>query len=141
MKKGKSSIRVLIDTNIWISFLIGKHLSGLVNLLDRNAILIILPQEQLDELIEVLKRPKFSKYFSDLQIEEFLSLLEEKSLLVKPKKFLDLCRDPKDNYILSTAIEFNVDIIVSGDEDLLVLKEIQQTRIVSFKHFQSIVEK
>jgi len=53
----QSKYRVIIDTNIWISFLIGKSLTGLVDHLYSGRIRIILSQFQIDELILVLTRP------------------------------------------------------------------------------------
>ncbi|MBP6871295.1 MAG: putative toxin-antitoxin system toxin component, PIN family [Bacteroidales bacterium] len=68
----KSSYRVIIDSNIWISFLIGKSLSGLVDNLSSGKIRVILSPFQIDELILVLTRPKFHKYFKSSDIIEFL---------------------------------------------------------------------
>ena len=41
MKKGNKSYRIIVDSNIWISFLIGKNLKGLQNLLDSKANFLI----------------------------------------------------------------------------------------------------
>jgi len=71
----KNNIRVVIDTNIWISFLIGKTLSGLSETIIKDNIRIIFSKELFDELIEVLQRPKFKKYFSQENIAELISLL------------------------------------------------------------------
>ena len=37
MKKGTKSFKIIVDSNIWISFLIGKNLKGLQNLIDSKA--------------------------------------------------------------------------------------------------------
>ena len=36
-----NAIRVVIDTNIWISFLIGKSLSGLSNAINSNKVCVL----------------------------------------------------------------------------------------------------
>lgn len=136
MKNAKKSLKVIIDSNVWISFLIGKQLATLTDLLSSNRIIIILPSLQFDELVEVLQRPKFNKYFNQKQIEEFFSLLEEKAEWIDVVEEINLCRDPKDNYLLSAAVQSKADFLVSGDEDLLILEQLYQTQIISFKHFE-----
>ena len=63
MKKANNAYKVIIDTNIWISFLIGKRLAGLHKYIYHEKIVIITCKEQLLELAEVLKRPKIFKKF------------------------------------------------------------------------------
>ena len=58
----RSKLRVIIDTNCWISFLIGRRLSKLVNLLSNERIQLIICDELLAEIQEVTTRPKFAKY-------------------------------------------------------------------------------
>ena len=56
-------MRVVIDTNIWISFLIGKTLIGLRDAIISGRITILFSEELFAELIEVLQRPKFKNTF------------------------------------------------------------------------------
>ena len=76
MKKESKSYRVIIDSNIWISFLIGKNLIGLQNHIDSQKLKIVTCNEQLVELSEVFKKPKFRKYFTKEQITEFLNKIK-----------------------------------------------------------------
>ena len=62
MRMGGRSIKIIVDTNIWISFLIGKNLKGLQNQIDSQSILIITYEEQLRELSEAFKKPKLKKF-------------------------------------------------------------------------------
>ena len=55
MKMGGRSTKIIVDTNIWISFLIGKDLKGLQNHIDSDTIVIITCEEQIRELSEKLK--------------------------------------------------------------------------------------
>ena len=59
----KSKLRVIVDTNCWISFLIGRRLSNLVDLLSNERIQLVLCNELLEEIRDVTSRPKFAKYF------------------------------------------------------------------------------
>ena len=75
----KSKLRVIVDTNCWISFLIGRRLSKLVDLLSNERIQLIICDELLAEIQEVTTRPKFAKYFPAKDVE---SLIEFCRLLV-----------------------------------------------------------
>lgn len=78
-----NTVRVVIDTNIWISFLIGKTLSGLSEAIISGQVIVLFSNDLFSELIEVLSRPKFKKYFSVLAIEELIALLYEKVELIE----------------------------------------------------------
>ena len=85
MSKANTMLKLIIDTNIWISFLIGKSLKGLQYFLQDNRFQIITSNEQISELVDVLNRPKLQKYFSKVQVIEFLKLIELKSKIVDYK--------------------------------------------------------
>ena len=55
--------RVILDTNLWISFLISKSQEELDGLLESGLVTLIFPRELLEEFLEVAARPKFSKFF------------------------------------------------------------------------------
>lgn len=130
--------RVLIDTNVFVSFLIGKAIKDLPKLIYSEAVVLVVSDELISEFIEVASRPKFIKYFSREVVENALLLLSEKSISVEPTSKVNVCRDPKDNYLLSIAEEGNVDLLVSGDDDLLTLGSYKNTRIVPFKEFEQL---
>ena len=126
-------MRVVIDTNIWISFLIGKVLYGLEELLSKE-IQVIISDEQLEEIISVLKRPKFKKYFTDKDIKELLFLIQKVSEMVIIEHKITNCRDEKDNFILETALKGKADIIITGDKDLLDLNPYKGIKISLIKN-------
>lgn len=139
MKKASKPFKVIVDTNIWISFLIGKSLTGLQQYINAQSVLIVTCEEQIHELTDVFKKPKISKYFTSEQIAEFFELLEESSENVVLNTKIDLCRDLKDNYLLSLAIDSNADFLITGDNDLLVLNEIESTSIIKFIDFEKMI--
>ena len=130
-------LKVIIDTNIWISFLIGLSLKRLHYFLYDKQFMILISNEQINELIDVLSRSKLQKYFSKEQVTEFLKLIETKSQIVEYKTIVNICRDPKDNYLLSMAIDSKADYLITGDADLLELKKIEGTQIINFNDFQN----
>jgi putative PIN family toxin of toxin-antitoxin system len=50
------------------------------------------------------------------------------------------CRDPKDNFLLDLAQTVHADFLITGDNDLLVLKQHFDTVIISFNDFISFVK-
>jgi hypothetical protein len=48
---------------------------------------------------------------------------------------LPLSRDPKDDYLLIFAADYEIDFLVTGDKDLLVLQQWHNTRIITFSDF------
>ncbi len=128
-------IRIILDTNLWISFLITKNLSGLDKLLFDGKIQLVFSEELLNEFITVSGRPKLKKYFSKADLIDILKFMDTYAELVIVKSKVDLCRDPKDNFLLSLAIDSNADFLLTGDKDLLSLKKIGKTKIIRISKY------
>jgi len=56
-------------------------------------------------------------------------------LLLKATSIVEVCRDPKDNYLLALAKGGEADFLISGDEDLLILKRFEDTEVVLISDF------
>ncbi|SLM30611.1 conserved hypothetical protein [Desulfamplus magnetovallimortis] len=139
MAQKANSLKVVIDTNIWIAFLIGKTLSGLSKALIDDRIRILFSDELFEELVEVLHRPKFTKYFSKEDITELISLIHSKTEFVEAKEKFEVCRDPKDNFLLDLCVAGNADYLITGDEDLLVLNPFCDVQIINYREFWKIL--
>jgi putative PIN family toxin of toxin-antitoxin system len=73
--KAKSH-KVIFDTNVWISFIIGKRLAGLKDYIVTGRITIVYSRRLLQELSEVTSRPKIKKYFPSNEVEEMIDLIK-----------------------------------------------------------------
>ena len=129
------SKKVILDTNLWISFLISKKFKDIDNLIDKRKLILIFSQESIEEFLTVAKRPKFKRYFSDNDLKELLQHFDKYGKLVKVKAIISDCRDYKDNFLLSLAVESKADFLVTGDTDLLILKNIKKTIICTWIEF------
>lgn len=129
------SKKVILDTNLWISFLISKKYNSLDNLLDNGDIIFIFSEESLEEFVTVARRPKISRYIPEPALDEILSLFNKYGKLINVVSDVDKCRDQKDNFLLNLAIDSNADYLVTGDSDLLILKQIKNTRIIKWNDF------
>lgn len=129
--------RVILDTNLWISFLISKRQKELDILLESGAVTLIFSQELLEEFLEVSERPKFKRFFKKSNIKTLLTQIETFGELIRVESKINECRDPKDNFLLSLSVDGKADFLVTGDSDLLVLGKIEKTKIVSWAEFIS----
>ena len=132
----KSKIRVIVDTNCWISFLIGRRLSRLVDLLSNERIQLVLCNELLEEIRDVTSRPKFAKYFPKEDVESLIEFMQLIGEVFDPQQQVAICRDEADDYLLALAIEAKANYLVTGDQDLLVLQKIGTCRIVDASSFE-----
>jgi len=130
--------RIVLDTNLWISFLITKDLSKLDKRIFTGETILIFSQELLHEFITVVSRPKFKKYFSQEEIIEILDIIDQQAIFVEVTSDIKKCRDEKDNFLLSLAVDGNADFLITGDQDLLELKSIEKTQIVTINQYLEV---
>lgn len=129
--------RVIIDTNLWISFLLTKDYSKLDGILSEARLTLLFSQESLEEFIEVAQRPKFKKYFSKSELYELLLQIKERALFITVHSIIDVCRDPKDNYLLSLAKDGAATHLITGDKDLLDIGVFGKTKILTLTAYLS----
>lgn len=137
----KVPIRLVIDTNLWIHFLISNRLPFLDKLLVKKGSVLIFSQQLLREFIEVARRPKFQKYFIEEDLAEILGFIHAKSNFIHITTEINICRDKKDNFLLSLAVDGSADYLITGDKDLLDLREIEGTRIVTIGELQQLFKR
>jgi len=97
-------------------------------------------QETLAELERVMLRPKFDRYLSRSRRRSFVAVLRRRMRLcvVEEAHFQTVdphCRDPLDDKFLALALSADADVIISSDEDLLVLHPWRGVPIVTAAEF------
>lgn len=127
------AIKIIIDTNLWISFLIGKGLKELKNLLVEETVQVVISEEILQEIIIVTQRPKLQKYFPRNKVDELIQILQAIGLFIIITTEVSICRDPKYNYLLALAKDSNANFLVTGDQDLLMIERFENTEIVTYQ--------
>ena len=131
----KPTIKVIIDTNLWISFLIGKELAKLKELIVDRTIQVVLCEQIIEEINLVTQRPKLQKYFPATKVQELLELLRIIGLWIEVTSEVSICRDAKDNYLLALAKDSQANFLITGDADLLSLVNFEGTKISTYKDF------
>lgn len=127
--------RVVIDTNLWISFLLTRDFSKLDRLMSIDQAVLLISQELLEEIVEVAERPKFRKYFDLFELTDLLVGLRQRAELVQVSFQVNVCRDSKDNFLLSLAIDGAATHLLTGDKDLLVLHPFGEIKILTIADF------
>lgn len=128
----KKRLKVVVDTNIFISALLGSEKSKfIIEKFINGEIDIIITEEIFLEIVETLKDKKFSEVINKEDLKNLIELLKIDATWVIPKEKIDACRDAKDNIILECAISGNADFIITGDNDLLSLKKFKKISIIN----------
>ncbi len=121
--------RVVVDTNLWISFLIGKRLEGFLDLLGNPWFEPVSSQQLNEEILRVARRPKFHDFFNEEDVNRLEEWMTSHCTMVEIGEIPSRCRDPKDDFLLELAVQSNAIYLVSGDEDLLELGQIGDCKI------------
>jgi len=134
MPKNKP-LKLIIDTNLWVSFIISNKQNLLDTLLFRNKARLIFSSELITEIQETIKKPRLKKYFATNALEEMLSTFEPIIDLIKVESIVTICRDPNDNFLLALAKDGKADYLLTGDKDLLELIKFGKTKIKTITSF------
>jgi len=113
---------VVVDTNVWVSAVIspaGPPAKLRRAFLDGNFEALAC-SELIDEVLDVLQRPRIKDKYGILQteIDEVGRVLKRFSTVVTPQPVAYGLRDPDDDYLLELAVAGAADVIVTGDGDL-----------------------
>ena len=134
------TITVVFDNNAWISFCMKGRLRLIETLFPNPQIRIYACQNLINEFDNISSRDYLQKYLNPERVETAKTALqrfnEPFEMLPNAKQ---ICRDPKDDYFLYFSEQYNLDFIVTGDKDLLVLEKHGLTQIITFNEFMSIL--
>ncbi len=108
-----------------------------MSLLREGEFVLLVSPPLLAELVDVAARPKFRPHFPVEFAHQLAMTLTEAGEFVDVEAIspTPLSRDPKDDYLLMMAQKGKADVLVTGDDDLLVLERYGSTRILSARSF------
>lgn len=142
-------MRVVIDTNIWISALLNPsgEPARLVAAFMKGEFELVVCEPLVKEIAEVLRRPRIAKKYqlNDEQINSYCELITQQAIWVDFVGSLRLCRDPRDDFLLEAALWSSADYLVTRDDDLKQDHELVQlmremkTQIVSMQQFLNLL--
>jgi uncharacterized protein len=128
-------MNVLIDTNVLLSAAVRDRdpERAVIFVACEDSWRWIVTSDILQEYENVLRRPKFA--LSDVQLAEWMQVLGLRTILVASPPVVQFERDPKDAPFLAAILAMPIDILITGDADLLSLKETTPTRILTVAEF------
>ena len=128
-------MKIVIDSNVFVSsFFWGGNprevFERVINGLDE----LYITDEIIMEIKSVMKSRKFN--LNNIEIEDYIKIIEKYSKKIVSKKIPEsISRDKSDDKILQCRLDGNVDYIITGDKDLLVLKEYKTIKILNPKDY------
>jgi putative PIN family toxin of toxin-antitoxin system len=99
---------------------------------------LYITDEILKEILSVMNSSKFDTNINE--IKDYIKIIEKYSKKIISKNVSEsISRDKDDDKILQCGLDGNVDFIVTGDKDLLVLREYKSIRIIKPKDYLETV--
>jgi putative PIN family toxin of toxin-antitoxin system len=119
-------VRVVVDANVLVSAVISElgPPREIVDAWVQERFELIVSPALLDELGDVLTRPRLRRWVSAEVAVEFIAGLAQDALVLEdPPLQAGLTADPDDDYLIVLARAAGADYLVSGDRHLLSLEE------------------
>ena len=139
-------MRVLLDANIFISYLLKPDAEGTIRrIVDAGfttVYTLLAPPPLIEELTRKIQhKPYLNQRITSADIAALCMLIEAaaESLPLMQESVPVATRDPKDDYLLAYARAGQADYLVSGDADLLVLDPVGPLRIISPADFAALL--
>jgi len=129
-------VKAVFDTNIFVAAFVSEGICArLLRRARKKQVFLYTSTIILEEFQKVLSK-KLSA--SPKEIKEALKLVEEavEGVVEPSHEVLGVCRDADDDRILACALAVDAKYLVTGDEDLLILKKYKGIRIVSPRDFE-----
>ena len=133
----KMNRRFVFDTNVIVSAVLRPQSQPNIALKKAQNLgtLLVSPNTWL-ELESVLSRPKFNRYITLEERQNFLLDFSQTVELILTDSFSTKeCRDPKDNQYLELAVNGQAECLITGDQDLLILNPFRGISILSIWEF------
>jgi putative PIN family toxin of toxin-antitoxin system len=127
-------MRVVLDTNVFISAVLGGRLGIILEKWKAGSFTLIVTDVIAGEYLNVLSRPKF-KISEEEMIAVSDYLLQVAEFVTPEEEITIIADDPTDNRFLDAAIAGKADFVVSGDHHLLHLKSFRDISIITAKEF------
>jgi uncharacterized protein len=131
-------VKAVFDTNVLIAAFLTEGLcSGLLIRARKQAFHLVLCDDIIREFKGILEK-KFKLTSTD--ISEISAIVSEAAaeILQELGPIPNICRDPNDDMIIACAIEGAADYIVTGDEDLLILKRYKEIVVINPRNFEAL---
>lgn len=128
-------IRVVLDTNVFVSSFFGGNPRKVVDLWKMGRITLCLSKPVIEEYVEVLRRLGLQ---DEREMEELLGLFARgfhSIFTARTPEIAVVQNDPDDNKFIECAVALSANYVVSGDADLAAVREYMGIRVLSPSDF------
>jgi uncharacterized protein len=109
---------------------------------ERGLITLVTSGEQIEELRDVLARPRIAARFPENVAQRFVGHLDAKATVCGPLPVVKASPDPKDDFVLATALAGRAELVVTGDKrHLLSLGLFEGIAIVTAAKALSLIDR
>lgn len=136
-------MRLVIDTNLLITYLIS-HRDPMATIMDHHLaqgdFVMLSSPELLAELDRALSYPRLQQFYDQGTRRRFVALIAQLAEMQNlPDEIPAISRDTDDDKFIACAIAGRADFLVSGDQDLLTLKQVGDVRIITARELLEIL--
>jgi uncharacterized protein len=132
-------IIAVLDTNVLVSgLLFGGAPGSVVDAALEGRYLVVSNEHQLGELRRVLAYPKLADHVADGDV--LVALFGEIAEIVDPSGLRQWSRDPADDHIVAIGIAAGANVLVTGDDDLLALEDVNGVSVVTPRKFLELLD-
>jgi putative PIN family toxin of toxin-antitoxin system len=124
-------MRAVIDTNVFVSSFFGGNPRKIIDLWKNGKLTLCLSNAVLDEYIDVLRRIGLR---DEAELEELILLFSGGFNLLfttKTPKVKIIRNDPDDDKFIECAMALKADVIITGDREVLAIKEYRGIKIMT----------
>ncbi|MBS3102717.1 putative toxin-antitoxin system toxin component, PIN family [Candidatus Woesearchaeota archaeon] len=137
-------LKLVLDTNTLVSaFFWEGNEAELLRKIEQGKARLYITGDILSEIEQVIKRSKFNDVMgkANLTPDQIIQKIVSFShLVIAPQLNIKVCRDEKDNKLLECAQSAKASYLVSGDDDLLSLKEYEKIPIIRASEMLKLLE-
>jgi putative PIN family toxin of toxin-antitoxin system len=136
-------MRLVLDTNVVASALLwGGEPARLLRFAHEQRIRLFTSTALLAELTGILGRRKFEAKIaaSLLTVDQLVDRYAGLASVVRPAAVTGIAPDPDDDVVIGTAVAGGVELILTGDRELLAVGVHQGVRIVSVVQSLAIID-
>ncbi len=134
-------LNAVVDTSVFVRGLLASPINRkIIHSLKEFKFNLMISDELLNELCDVVTRDKFRHILAAAEIYKLIEIIKTQAIFVNPREKVNVCRDPEDQKVLECALE-GADVIVSNDNDLLVLKSFRHIPILTPDKFLNLLRK
>ena len=136
-KNRNKKTRLVVDANVWVSSLLTPRFRARLEIVFDSKYRLMVSEELFRDLASALCKPHLAKQIDQADYEILVAKLRFYAELVEVHSNVSVCRDPKDNFLLVLAKDGNADYLITGDNDLLILKKFENTKIITIRDFET----